>query len=658
MVLLERKGFLKKEHQSSGRIPTKEGYKLYISELMDDIDSYDFEIKSKLIELFSDRNESIDVTLNRSAEIVSNFLNLPIVFSGSTNLNEEVLKKLDLIEISKNEFVILAVTSSGEVYKDRILVEEFKEREDLSICIKLLNENLVNCILSNIYENVFQLLPKIRKSVHKYEFVYEKIISKICCGVVDKREPQFRIYNKNSIISQPEINSNYFKTGRTLINLEGEVDGLSVATTILNSKEKTHRLSIIGPLRMNYPLIRNLFDFINEKILDDLLSIRKEHLEVEGKSKKLSEYLNQNIFSAFELEEKTKEVKFSELFKIEDPSFRFYKKLSKTGIFEFNFPSLEINNLTKYYGNKNLPSLVNVSLKVYFGDIHIIVGSDSSGKTTLFNCICGRDEYEGEILFNSLNYDGNILKISKYAGFIPYEHDFDLFSSLEDSINTKLQILGVNEVEIRDFMDSKLGDFGLDNLRKNLMIDLTRLEIRKVQLLLSLFFKPSMIVLDEPLLGLQYSEKIEFLDLLSRFKSDKRSFIIFAHEFSDLVSYANSCSLLVDGKVYYSGTLENLLLESKDKYSIVSSDNEDCLEILKKYSQRYSINESKKIIFCTFDGKMNFLLFQRECSEKNIALFEIRKISLEIKDIYSSIFKLGSRVARVEINKNRFFSTS
>ncbi|AHC39772.1 HrcA family transcriptional regulator [Mycoplasma ovis str. Michigan] len=292
MMFLERRGFLRKEHQSSGRIPTKEGYKMYICHLMDNLKNVNEDIKYKLIELFANRNESIDVTLNKSAEIISNFLNLPIILSGSNHLSKEILKRLDLVELSEKEFVIYAITSSGEIYKDKIMIDNFKEREDLSICVKLLNENLVGCTVSNIDSETVKLLPKIRISVHKYEFVYEKIIAKICSGVVNKQQSLYRIYNKNSIISQPEVrnnqislekifnilesystfsqlNTNYFKTGKTLINLDNAIDGVSVATTtVLNTKDKTRSLSVIGPTRMNYSLIRSLFEFINEKLVE------------------------------------------------------------------------------------------------------------------------------------------------------------------------------------------------------------------------------------------------------------------------------------------------------------------------------------------------------------------------------------------------------
>ncbi|AFN64815.1 ABC transporter-like ATP-binding protein [Mycoplasma wenyonii str. Massachusetts] len=391
--------------------------------------------------------------------------------------------------------------------------------------------------------------------------------------------------------------------------------------------------------------------------LDELNKLKKEHKEIEEQSEKLNDYLNQNIFSVFDKSQQSTDSNLEEILDVSDNSFNFFKKLSKSGVFEYNFPALEINNLTKYYGNKNIATLVNVSLKVFFGDFHIVVGAYSSGKTTLFNCIAGKEEYEGEILFNSQNYKGDILKINKVCGFVSYEHEFDLFSTMEEVIHTKLQLMGVEESTIRNYMSLKLKAFGLEEKRKSFIIDLTLLEIRKVQLLIALIFDPNILALDQSLLGLQDTEKIELLDLLIKYKDSERSVILFSHDLTDLPSYFNSCTLLIEGRTYYSGSMENLLLESKNRYIISTSDNESCLKLLPKYVTTHSVNLLKNVIFCTFDGKMNLLLFQRECLEKNIILLEIKKVSLELEDIYNSISKIGSKTARIELNRKKFFST-
>ncbi|CCE66521.1 ATP-binding cassette domain-containing protein [Candidatus Mycoplasma haematominutum] len=392
--------------------------------------------------------------------------------------------------------------------------------------------------------------------------------------------------------------------------------------------------------------------------LDDLLQLKQEHKEIADQSKKLSEYLNQNVFSVFENDKADSEAKLEQLFKVEESSFNFFKKLSKSGVLDLNFPAIEINNLTKFYGNKNIPSLVNVSFKVYFGDFHLIVGPFGSGKTTLFNCLSAREEFEGEILFNSLNYRGDIAKISKVCGFVSHDHEFDQFSSLEDTVNTRLQILGIEESCIKSYLGLKLKTLGLEDKRKTLIIDLPLLDIIKVQILIALAYDCPILVLDQPFLGLQYTEKIELLDILVKLKTQDRAVIVFSNELAELPAYSNSCTLLSEGKVYYSGDIDNLLLESKNKFAISTSDNEECLKILEKYSEKYSINVLKNLVFCTFDGRLNFLLFQRECAEKNIILLEIRKISLELEDIYSTISKVGSKEAKIDINRKRYFSTS
>ncbi|CBZ40100.1 ABC transporter-like protein, ATP-binding protein [Mycoplasma suis KI3806] len=392
--------------------------------------------------------------------------------------------------------------------------------------------------------------------------------------------------------------------------------------------------------------------------LNDLLKLKKEFKDIEKETKQLKDYLNQNIFSAFDSTNNSLELKLEELFKAESGSFNFFKKLSKSGVFDFNFPALEVNNLTKYYGNKNISSLTNVSFKVFFGDFHVVIGPYSSGKTTLFHCLNAKEEYEGEILFGSVNHKGDIAKVTKVCASVSYDHEFDLFSSLEDVINTKLQIIGIEEESIKSYLDIQLKAFGLEDKRGDMMIDLSLLELRKTQLLIAMAYDPPVILLDQPLLGLQHSEKMEFLEILYKLKTQERAIVLMSHEFADLSAYANSCTLLLEGKTYYSGSIENLLLESKNKYFISSSDNEECLKIVTKYSEKYYINDLKNSIFCVFDGKLNFLLFQRECSQQNIILFEIRKVSLEIEDIYSSISKLGSKSARLELNRKKYFSTN
>lgn len=292
MLVLEEKGYLKKEHYSSGKIPTKLGYEFYIESLMKNFCSKsNLEIKDKLIEVFSSRHLSIDEMIDKCALLISEFLNLPLILTKTKKIENEYLKKIDIVNIGDNSYLIFIITSHGKIIKNTIEIKDlnYEEVQDIIATIRLLNEKLNNCKITEINNKLNSIVPTLKGKVHQFEFVYENIIFQMINNFFDKLKPISKIYNTKSIIFQPEIkrnqinivdifkllenystfspfNYNFLKTGNTLINLKSEVEGLSIATTTIDINLTTHNFSVVGPIRMNYALIKYLFEFINEKL--------------------------------------------------------------------------------------------------------------------------------------------------------------------------------------------------------------------------------------------------------------------------------------------------------------------------------------------------------------------------------------------------------
>ncbi|OAL10276.1 HrcA family transcriptional regulator [Candidatus Mycoplasma haematobovis] len=292
MLVLEEKGYLKKEHYSSGKIPTKLGYEFYIEFLMKNFCSKNnFEIKDKLIEVFSNRHLSIDEMIDKCSFLISEFLNLPLILTRTKKIENEYLKKIDIVNIDRNSYLIFIVTSHGKIIKNTVEIKDLNSEEvsDVIASIRLLNEKLSNCKITEINTKLNSIVPNLKGKIHQFEFVYENIIFQMINNFLQKIKPVSKIYNTKSIIFQPEIkrnqidivdifkllenystfspfNYNFLRTGNTLINLENEVEGLSIATTTIDINLTTHELSVVGPIRMNYALIKYLFEFINEKL--------------------------------------------------------------------------------------------------------------------------------------------------------------------------------------------------------------------------------------------------------------------------------------------------------------------------------------------------------------------------------------------------------
>ncbi len=287
MAILEKYDLLEKTHTSSGRIPSTNGYKYYDkyiskSELSDDI-------RKRLSVIFANRNLSIDTIINESAEIISEILKLPSVIT--TFNKEDLLKRFEMIELNENEAMIILVTSSGTLNKSVITFKNKKQLSDISICIRIFNDRLVDTPLNKIQKKFESIKEIVRSKVHEYEYCLQNIINKIFemykttpytqkSNVSGTKfltvQPEFKDVEKiKNVLDMLEnsniwkhISYNFEKSGDTKITFSNElgVKNVSVASTLINIDNKKHQLSVVGPERMRYKDVKGVLDFIKKEI--------------------------------------------------------------------------------------------------------------------------------------------------------------------------------------------------------------------------------------------------------------------------------------------------------------------------------------------------------------------------------------------------------
>jgi heat-inducible transcriptional repressor len=175
MAYLEKIGLLEKTHTSSGRIPSIDGYKYYESNILKP--KLSANIKHKLEKIFAQRDVSIDGVIDQSVSIINESLKLPSVVT--TEQNNELLKRFDLIQIDSHTALILLVTSSGAVNKTTIHLNDNKQLDDISICIRIFNDRLVDTAIKDVSQKIGSIKEIIRSAVHEYEFCIRQIIEKI-----------------------------------------------------------------------------------------------------------------------------------------------------------------------------------------------------------------------------------------------------------------------------------------------------------------------------------------------------------------------------------------------------------------------------------------------------------------------------------------------
>ena len=213
---------------------------------------------------------------------------------------------------------------------------------------------------------------------------------------------------------------------------------------------------------------------------------------------------------------------------------------------------LRIENVTKTFGG--LLALKDLSMSVGEGETLVVIGPNGAGKTTLFNVICGiYKPVRGNIVFNGESLVG--LKPHEVAskGVLRTFQANSLFRK-ESVLNNvtfgahlwrKAGSLGwffnsrsarEQERSIRQEAEEILGYTGLDGLRGELAMNLAHGQQRVLGVAVALAAQPRLLLLDEPLTGMNPSEKAEMVAILRGLKQRGLTLILIEHDMTTVMS--------------------------------------------------------------------------------------------------------------------------
>lgn len=285
MAYLEKMGLIEKTHTSSGRVPSSLGYEYYRSEILEPTLTVD--LKKKLTKIFAKRLTSIETIIDESMAVINETLHLPsVVTTGETN---ESLKRIDLIPIHKNMAIIIVVTSSTNIIKNTITFNEDKVLEDISTCIRIFNDRLIDTPIEKLPEKIESIKDIIKNSVENYEFIMQDLVKKI---FDIKYQYHTSVHGTKYLTTQPEFKNDVeelnkvldlldktsiwqhiayqqSKTGKTTLITSGEKVGakeLAIATVNVKGDKNSHQISVVGPNRMDYSKVQGILDFLKKEL--------------------------------------------------------------------------------------------------------------------------------------------------------------------------------------------------------------------------------------------------------------------------------------------------------------------------------------------------------------------------------------------------------
>ena len=246
---------------------------------------------------------------------------------------------------------------------------------------------------------------------------------------------------------------------------------------------------------------------------------------------------------------------------------------------------LTTTNLTKTYGKKDAAKDINIHVRE--GEIYGLIGRNGAGKTTVMRVISGLSKatsgsYE---LFGENKFGVGVLIES--PGIYPN-------MSAEENIRLKCIALGCNN---SDYIQSLLKTVGLENTAQKPAGSFSLGMRQRLGIALALVGDPRMIVLDEPINGLDPQGIVEVRKTLERLKNEKGiTIMISSHILDELSKLADSYGIIHEGRLLDEFTTEELTDRCGRYVTVRTDDNSRALEVLQAAGFTNSVIDDNKDI--------------------------------------------------------------
>lgn len=219
---------------------------------------------------------------------------------------------------------------------------------------------------------------------------------------------------------------------------------------------------------------------------------------------------------------------------------------------------VKIENLSVKMGKEDI--IKNINLEVHCKELVMLIGKNGAGKSTLLKAILGEIEHNGKIEFFDLkeNKKKNI-KIGYVPQNLNIERDmpttvYDMFASY---ISNKPVWLIKDKILYKEIKES-LRTFGAEQLIDKRIGNLSGGELQRVLLAIATTPIPNLLILDEPVSGVDRNGTKDFYEILSKLKNEYDMSIILVSHDLDLVKKYSDKVILLDKHIIKEGKADEV----------------------------------------------------------------------------------------------------
>lgn len=227
------------------------------------------------------------------------------------------------------------------------------------------------------------------------------------------------------------------------------------------------------------------------------------------------------------------------------------------------FHCIKIHNIGVKIGKEEI--LKDINIHIHCGELTVIIGRNGAGKSTLLKAILGETKHTGSIQFFDMHE--KVYKNLK-IGYVPQQINVEkhMPTTVYDFISAIISNKPIwlkKDKKLEDKIKTYLKTFGVDNLIDKSIGDLSGGELQRVLLAVAIIDKPNLLILDEPVSGIDKNGIKDFYNLINKLKHEyDMSIILVSHDLELVEKYADKV-ILLDKTILVEGT-PSVVFNSKE----------------------------------------------------------------------------------------------
>lgn len=226
--------------------------------------------------------------------------------------------------------------------------------------------------------------------------------------------------------------------------------------------------------------------------------------------------------------------------------------------------TLKIKNLSKKFGQ--IKALDNLAFEVKAGEIYSLIGPNGAGKTTTIKIIAGLYLPDGgSVEFLGKNLLNGESPEKKFIGYIPDEPFFYPGLSGIEFLNFISSLYGIAEVRKNDILAKFTKIFPFREILADDPTNFSRGNKQKLAICAAFLIDPKLLLIDEPIVGLDPQSAKVALKLFSTFAREGGSILVSTHTLAAAEEVAHRVGIIDQGRLIAEGSLQTLRQKAKLK---------------------------------------------------------------------------------------------